>query len=233
MSCLSVTNLCTCPDTFVCGLPHSHECHDPFIYICKATQCAWQHVICRFGHSVVCNDSCIRVPWLIHACAVTHSYVCHDSTCMTCLISECGMLRSYVWCDSFICWTCKGSVNLCDMTHSYVWHVSRVPWLIHICDMSHVCHDSFIYVTCLYVQDTQSLNMCAMTHSYMSHVSLMRASWPITRTSHTCHYIHIIWHTYHNIYIYTHARSTPILTTHVTWLIIRIAHTHDYTHHTH
>jgi len=40
--------------------------------------------------------------------------------------------------------------------------VIRVPWRIHMCDMTHsyVWHDAFICVTWL-------IHMCDMTHSYV------------------------------------------------------------------
>ena len=46
-------------------------------------------------------------------------------------------------------------VHMCDMTHSHVCHdpCIRVPWLIHRCSRTHahVCHDSFIRVLWFYV----------------------------------------------------------------------------------
>jgi len=77
----------------------------------------------------------------------------------------CGMTRSCVWRDSFMCvaWlihSCRTRlvhmwpgafvyvawrIHVCDMAYSYIWHGSfmYVTWLIHICDMAlALWHDS-------------------------------------------------------------------------------------------
>jgi len=63
---------------------------------------------------------------------------------------------------------------MCDMTHSYVWHDSFIceTWLIHMCDMTHSQHSTWLRVTWL-------LHMWDMTHSYVWHDSFICETWLI------------------------------------------------------
>ena len=70
----------------------------------------------------------------------------------------------------------------------HVWHDSFmwVPWLIRMCDMTHlyVCHDSFTRVTSL-------IHTCAMTHPHVCHDSSTCARW----LTHMCAMTHPhVWH---------------------------------------
>ena len=64
-------------------------------------------------------------------------------------------------------------IHMCDMTHLCVRRDSfvRATWLIYMCDMTHlhVRHDSFICAT-------WPINMCNMTHSYVQLYSFVRVT---------------------------------------------------------
>jgi len=74
-------------------------------------------------------------------------------------------------------------IHMCDMTHSYVWHDSFicVPWLIHMCAMTHsyMWHDSFICMTWL-------IHGCDRTLSY---VTWLIFKWHISVTCDVTHFI--------------------------------------------
>jgi len=59
-----------------------------------------QDQMCAMTHSYVCQDSFIRVPWLIHTCAMTHSYECHVSSKYGIKIKSHHHLREWIfpWC---------------------------------------------------------------------------------------------------------------------------------------
>jgi len=87
---------------------------------------------------------------------------------------------------------------MCDMTHSSVWDsLICVPWLTHMCDMTHhtcVCHDSFTCVchdsfTCVchdsFTCATWLIHMCDMTH-WLNHMLDMTHSYMCEMTDLTC-----------------------------------------------
>jgi len=79
----------------------------------------------------------------------THSYMSH----VTHMNESC---HTYEWVMSHMNESCHtyewvmSHMNESCHTYEFVWHdlIVRVPWLIHMCDMTHsyVCHDSFICV---------------------------------------------------------------------------------------
>jgi len=122
-------------------MSHWYVCHDSFIcvswlvHMCATTRhnksSAMQlDELAFWKREKASSEWCysfIRVPWLIHTCDMTYSYVRHDSfICLTWLIRNVRGSRSEraekerkkernAWRDSF----------------------TRVPWLIHMCDMTH------------------------------------------------------------------------------------------------
>jgi len=93
------------------------------------------------------------------------------------------------------------------LRHAYVYHclfiwVPCVPWLIHMCTMTHlyVCHDSMLHIT------PSAPFVCTMTHSYEYHDSFICVPWLI----HMCAMTHCctslrLHHSYacHDTHIYT------------------------------
>jgi len=114
------------------------------------------------------SQSAERVTWHIHKCAMTHPHTPTSHILSQRPWSKCRAVQMYqpLW--------------HVDHTHIYslvfTHHDSfiRVPWLIHMCTMTHlyVCHDSFICVPWL-------IHTCAMTHSYVYHDSFIRVPWLI------------------------------------------------------
>jgi len=60
----------------------SYVWHDFIHYVGVAMKAATSCILCRncLHPLPLRNDSCIRMPWLIHMCDMTNSYVCHDLT---------------------------------------------------------------------------------------------------------------------------------------------------------
>jgi len=91
------------------------------------------------------------------------------------------MTHAYVWHDAFICVTWL--IHMCDMTHlcvtwpTHVWHdlFMCATWLIHMCDMTHACvwHDSCIRMTCTYLY---VYHMCIYRYIFMMY-SLPHLKW--------------------------------------------------------
>ena len=82
---------------------------------------------------------------------------------------------SQPWHDSFICVTLL--VHMCEMI--------RLPWLIHMCDVTHLCVDHVSTVTWLVStwDVTHScvwlIHMCDMTRQYVRCDSLICVTWLI------------------------------------------------------
>jgi len=129
----NVRSMCT-PDkveclswlVYMCDMIYSYAWHVAFIYRIHYHCVTAMHVT---GHIW------IYVSWLIHVCDIPYSYGQHKSfifvlwhdfflqSCTTWLIlTLCAVQISNVWHDLFIC-----------VTKSFI----RVPWLIHMCDMTH------------------------------------------------------------------------------------------------
>jgi len=70
------------------------------------------------------------------------------------------MTGSYVWHESFICWTW-----LNDVTHWFI----CVTWLFHMLGMTHVTHMSQYVWHESFICWTWLIAMCNMTHSYVGH----------------------------------------------------------------
>jgi len=97
---------------------------------------------------------------------MTHSYAWHDTQV------QCDMIHSYVWLGSHL--RVPWLIHMRDMTHR-----CSVIWFIHTCDLAHiyVCHDSFICVTWLtgtvwydsFIRVTWLSLTCDLTHSYAWH----------------------------------------------------------------
>jgi len=146
-------------------------CHDPYVSV------TWLVGMCAMTHSYLWHDSLMCVPWLEAnsspfrmpvmsqtriRCAMTHAYLWH----VTNTNESCHTFAN----ASFVCVRWLG--DTCAMTHAYVWHDSLICGLrfpdshegrIRIYDMTrgHVCHDSYMSVTCL-------VDTCAMTHSLVT-----------------------------------------------------------------
>jgi len=97
---------------------------------------------------------------------ILRSHVCSFMTrsCATRLVHICDTTHSHVpwlihmWHDSFMCY--MPPIHMRAVTYSYVWHewhVTRVPWLNHMCGMR---HDSFTCVTWV----RYLIHMCGRGH---------------------------------------------------------------------
>jgi len=141
---------CTCVPSLmcVCAMTHSYRWYDSIMCVTWLRCVAW----------LMCVKWLVRAPSLMCVCAMTHSCLCHDSfMCVTWLIH---MLH-----DSFVHVTCF------IHAHAIAFGTSKsarkgptyVPWLIHICAMTHsrMCHDSLICVPRL-------IRVCDMTHQFQS-----------------------------------------------------------------
>jgi len=148
-----------CHDSFInvpwlihkCAMTPSYMCHVSFKCFLRSTLPGFNIHMCDVSHSHVCHDSFIHVPWRIHTCDMTHPYVCqHYSisfTYVTWLIHMCAMTRSLT--RSYMCHDASVCVPTLLHTYlkvhstrcldSYMWRVSltRVPWLVHTCAMTH------------------------------------------------------------------------------------------------
>jgi len=159
-------------------MTHSYARHDVFMCVTRTIICApwlihmlWHDSFIREPNLCVCHDSFICAPWRIHMCYMPHSYVRQD------VFICCDMTHSYVWHDCGLrdlemqCTAhflahgthMNESWHTCEWVTAHIWGShntgntsSCVPWLIHMCAMTHpyVCRDSF---------------MCAMTHPYVCH----------------------------------------------------------------
>ena len=72
------------------------------------------------------------------------------------------------------------------------WRMRCVPWLIHVCAMTHsyVRHVSVICVSWLIDMCAWLIHMCAMTHSYVCHDSFICVPWLIDTCAMTHSYVH-------------------------------------------
>jgi len=181
----------------LCALKcHSNVGRDSFI--CGP----WLIHMCAMTHSHVCHDSFTCVPWCIHMCAMTHLHLCHDSfTCVPWLICMYAMTHAHVCHDSFtfVTWLYSvlwlGDVSIKAFLR-VTWLIQIwdkfvcVPWLIHMCDMTHsnMRHDSFIRVPwldctgCLDLGGSPLGWSChiykwVMAHIQMSHGTHTDESW--------------------------------------------------------
>jgi len=114
--------------------------------VCVTSGCATRRIhVCWMPDCCVCNE------WLTPISSTT----CIDNCVrVSRLIPACSTTHSCVFKDS--------SMNVRRFTRLYV------PWLTHICAMSHsyICNDSLIYVPWL-------THICARTHSYTCRDSLI------------------------------------------------------------
>jgi len=65
-------------------------------------------------------------------------------------------------------------IHMCDMTHAHLWHDSFtcVTWLIYVCDMTHL---HVWHVLCTFV--TWMIHTGDLTHSYVWHDSFICVTW--------------------------------------------------------
>jgi len=126
--------------------------------------------------------------------------------------------------DTFICVTC--------MTHLYVWHDlfmrerTCVTWHLHMCDMSHVWHDSFHICDMTHLCVTWLIQSVTwLIHVWHGSFNLWHDSFMCDMTHSICDMTHSLFDMTHSIFNKTHSICD---TTHsicemthscVTWLI--------------
>jgi len=146
----------------VCAMTHLHVFYD------SLTCVPWCICVCAFD-SIGCapwhRDSLARVPWFHHVCAMTHLYVCHVMICVPWAIKHCedtptnttaNLVRGCVF--TMLCRSMtRIQVRVCafDSSGCATWLWMYMPWLLHMCTMTHsyvchthsyVCRDSLICV---------------------------------------------------------------------------------------
>jgi len=147
----AMTHSCVCHVSFACvpWLLHMFFSWNPTFYYSFISvpwlipPVLWLIPACAMTHSPTSHDSFICVPWLNHLCAMTHSHVCHDDS-----------FTRVSWLTGVVHAVVSGVAtkeNPHPMTHSYVCNDSFicVPWLIHMCAMTHSneCHDCQVWCT--------------------------------------------------------------------------------------
>ena len=218
-ACVDVRRTCTQSSTFA----SASIVMTSLWHVANTTPCVtWLIHICDMTHSYMWHDSFLGltlpwhvadttpgVPWLIHICDMTymtwppcvtshrgfihicdiHSYVCHASGMCACMYVLSHIRMKHVTQRCHVIY---------DMTPLYpvANATPRVPWLIHICDMSH-SHDwrcCSTLPTSTHSCETRAIHICDMTwwivliprlnvavarcrhflwdarHSYMSHI---------------------------------------------------------------
>ena len=140
---------------------------------------------------------------LFPACAMTHTYVRHDSTVIW-VVRD--FTHSCVCHDSYICATWLN----CDMGGARLHSFLRVPWLIHVRDMTHLLYERY---------ESWLIHACAMTHAYVRHDSSLECSHRVTTLV-----ICVVWDMTH---LCGKFECVPWLIPGVPWLI----HACDMSHH--
>jgi len=185
-----VSFTCVWHVSFTCVWHVSFTCvwHVSFTCVCHASfTCVWYASFMCAWHVLF---PCVRpaafqcVTWTIHtrrSCsqsrrAMTHSYAWHDSfMCVTWLIHTRDRTHSYRMSHELYVWVTNSLMNYMYESRTLSIFIHGIG-LIHIfdmphslCDMalSHVWHDSFIWVTMiqLFIRVTGLIHMCDMTHS--------------------------------------------------------------------
>jgi len=190
-----VWHSCVCHDSCTCPTCTKEPCNhtkEPCMHR-KSPVCTHKSPICTcVWHSCVCHDSCTcptctKEPCnhTKESCMHTKSPVCtHKSPICTCVWHSCVCHDSCTHVRPIMC-----NAHICPLlfTHSVPW--SCVPWLIHVCDMTHSCvwHDSFICVTWL-------THVCDMTHAYICALLCVMHTFvhyypQILSFGHACHHL--------------------------------------------
>jgi len=246
-----------------CTMPHTDQCLVDFRFCTDSDFVGVEVYVCVCMCVCVCVCVCvvcmsINVPWqcwidfrrFLFLYRLCFGECVWDRLCVRYVHVYERAVAVLNWCSCRLCMhetrlmhTCFDSLIQATFMHSFI----RVPWLIHICTMTHsyTCHDSFIHVTWLWLLHTCDMThsymwhdsiirhrliyTCDMTHSYMWHDSFIHVTWLI----HTCNmtqlsdmdpfiYVTSLMHTFDKTHSYTWHDSLI----HVTWLI----HTCDMTH---
>jgi len=133
----------------ICVTWRNHAWHDSLkshITHVWHTRYVWHDSLIRCSQLMRCRIMSVNVSCYVWMSHVTCMSACH--ACETWLI--------HVWQDSIIRCSqlmrcCTRSMHLWDMTQSHVSHESLVyvTWLTHMCDMTHVWHESCVtWLTC-------------------------------------------------------------------------------------
>jgi len=142
-----------------------------FLFALKCVRmCVWAFILV-WNHSILVSLSCLVFSF-VFGCG--SNCVIYFTCVMGGHVYVHRIWQAWLWHDASE--DGKACVHICDTTHSYVWHdpFKCVTWLIYMCDVTYVWHDSLTYVWLTYICVTWLIHMCDVVNNLMGYVTNQR-----------------------------------------------------------